>query len=118
MTRPLLLTTGEPAGIGPELALMLAARGQLANTVAVGDPQMLRQRAALLGLAVEVVEAAPGGLDISSPGVGGVARHTASACHAWGARSRQCPLRVGDTANCRRRLPSRAGCGNGHRAAA
>lgn len=68
MTRPLLLTTGEPAGIGPELALMLAARGQLANTVAVGDPQMLRQRAALLGLAVEVVEAAPGGLDISSPG--------------------------------------------------
>ncbi len=69
MTRPLLLTTGEPAGIGPELALMLAARGQLANTVAVGDPQMLRQRAALLGLAVEVVEAAPGGLDISSPGV-------------------------------------------------
>ena len=54
---------------------MLAAHGQLANTVAVGDPQMLRQRAALLGLAVEVVEAAPGGLDILSRAFGGVARH-------------------------------------------
>lgn len=68
MSLPLLLTTGEPAGIGPELTLMLAARGQLANTVAVGDPHMLRQRAERLGLTVAVVEATPGSLDVSSPG--------------------------------------------------
>lgn len=57
---PLLITTGEPAGIGPELVLMLAAQGRLPDrTLAVGDPDMLRQRAALLALDVEVVEAAP-----------------------------------------------------------
>ena len=44
---------------------MLAARGQLANTVAVGDPHMLRQRAERLGLTVAVVEATPGSLDVS-----------------------------------------------------
>lgn len=58
---PVVVTTGEPAGIGPELMLMLAAQGQLpANTVAVGDPGMLRQRAATLGLNSTVVECSPG----------------------------------------------------------
>ncbi|HSP31327.1 MAG TPA: 4-hydroxythreonine-4-phosphate dehydrogenase PdxA, partial [Halomonas sp.] len=57
---PVVLTTGEPAGIGPELALMLAAQGQLpANTVAIGDPAMLSQRAVALGLNVMVVECSP-----------------------------------------------------------
>ncbi len=65
---PLLITTGEPAGIGPELTLMLAAKGQLSNVVAVGDPNMLRERAALLDLAVEVVNATPGSGDVCAPG--------------------------------------------------
>lgn len=58
---PVVVTTGEPAGIGPELMLMLAAQGSLpAYTVAIGDPDMLRQRAAALGLKVTVVECSPG----------------------------------------------------------
>lgn len=58
---PLLITTGEPAGIGPELVLMLAARGQLPEqTVAIGDISMLRQRAAGLGLEVTLLESCPG----------------------------------------------------------
>ncbi len=57
----LALTTGEPAGIGPELALMLAAEGVTdARVVAVGDPRLLAERAALLGLAVTLEELAPG----------------------------------------------------------
>ena len=41
---PVVVTTGEPAGIGPELMLMLAAQGSLpAYTVAIGDPDMLRR---------------------------------------------------------------------------
>ncbi|UYF99078.1 4-hydroxythreonine-4-phosphate dehydrogenase PdxA [Halomonas sp. GD1P12] len=53
---PLLVTTGEPAGIGPELVLMLAAQKRLPpDTVAVGDPQMLAERAARLKLDVDIV---------------------------------------------------------------
>ncbi|TDW00068.1 4-hydroxythreonine-4-phosphate dehydrogenase [Halomonas alkaliantarctica] len=58
---PVVVTTGEPAGIGPELMLMLAAQGSLPEyTVAIGDPDMLRQRAAALRLKVTVVECSPG----------------------------------------------------------
>ncbi len=60
-TLPVVVTTGEPAGIGPEIMLMLAAQGRLpVDTVAVGDPDMLRQRAAVLGLNITVVECSPG----------------------------------------------------------
>ncbi|MGC3871706.1 4-hydroxythreonine-4-phosphate dehydrogenase PdxA [Halomonas sp. GXIMD04776] len=56
MSTPVLaLTTGEPAGIGPDLLLMLAATHKAlpGRIVAVGDPDMLAQRAAQLGLEVE-----------------------------------------------------------------
>jgi len=68
MSLPLLITTGEPAGIGPELTLMLAAQGRLNNTVAVGDPTLLAQRAAMLAIKVEIVVAEPGSQQVSSPG--------------------------------------------------
>ncbi|MDV6319302.1 4-hydroxythreonine-4-phosphate dehydrogenase PdxA [Chromohalobacter sp. HP20-39] len=60
---PLLaLTTGEPAGIGPDLTLALAASwGVLeARVVAVGDPELLAARAAGLSLAVRIVPLADG----------------------------------------------------------
>nr|WP_298250762.1 4-hydroxythreonine-4-phosphate dehydrogenase PdxA [uncultured Halomonas sp.] len=65
MTMPdtplLALTTGEPSGVGPELALMLAAEGvAAARLVAVGDPALLAQRADLLGLDIELLDMAPG----------------------------------------------------------
>lgn len=44
------LTSGEPAGIGPDLVAMLAAAGELTDTVVVGDPDVLTQRAGQLGL--------------------------------------------------------------------
>lgn len=60
---PLLaLTTGEPAGIGPDLALALAgAWGALeARVVAIGDPALLAARAARLALDVRIVSLADG----------------------------------------------------------
>lgn len=45
----LALTPGEPAGIGPDLAIMLAGRPRQAEIVAIADPEMLSQRARLLG---------------------------------------------------------------------
>ncbi|MDR9438878.1 MAG: 4-hydroxythreonine-4-phosphate dehydrogenase PdxA [Halomonas sp.] len=57
----LALTCGEPAGIGPELAVMLAADGTTpARIVAVGDPALLAERAALLGRRVEIRRLASG----------------------------------------------------------
>lgn len=56
----LALTCGEPAGIGPELAVMLAADGPpSARVVAVGDPGLLAERAAMLNRQVTIRVLAP-----------------------------------------------------------
>ena len=47
--RPLVVTAGEPAGIGPELCLELARTGRSDGLVVVADPATLRARAAMLG---------------------------------------------------------------------
>ncbi len=47
--RPLAVTAGEPAGIGPELCLALARGGHSGGLVIVADPGMLQARAAMLG---------------------------------------------------------------------
>ena len=44
------LTAGEPAGIGPDLCLMLAGQQQAAGIVVVADPDLLTARAAQLQL--------------------------------------------------------------------
>lgn len=67
---PVAITTGEPAGIGPELVLRLAADGSLPSaSVAVGDPTMLAERAAALGLGVTPTPCRPGELLPEGPGV-------------------------------------------------
>ena len=43
------LTTGEPAGIGPDLSVALEARSD-ATIILIGDPDLLQQRASVLGL--------------------------------------------------------------------
>ena len=53
---PLVITAGEPAGIGPELCLSLARESLPAPVVVVGDPDVLRERAREAGIDVEVVE--------------------------------------------------------------
>ena len=47
---PLALTTGEPAGVGPELTVQLLQRPLPAPLVIAGDPDLLLERAALLNL--------------------------------------------------------------------
>ncbi len=57
--RPLALTLGEPAGIGPELTLALWAQRSKFGTpafIAVGDPALLEARAKLLKLDVQISE--------------------------------------------------------------
>lgn len=44
------LTPGEPAGIGPDLTLMLARQALPCELVALADPALLRERAQALGL--------------------------------------------------------------------
>ena len=52
----LVLTAGEPAGIGPDICLMLAAGPLPAETVLVGDRRQLAERAAALGIEVVLTE--------------------------------------------------------------
>ncbi|MDR5899780.1 4-hydroxythreonine-4-phosphate dehydrogenase PdxA [Halomonas vilamensis] len=67
---PVVITTGEPAGIGPELTLMLAERDALPpHSVAVGDITLLAERAKALGLRVETVACQPGEPLPEGPGV-------------------------------------------------
>ena len=53
--RPLYVTSGEPAGIGPDICLSLAGRVDERPVVVLADMQMLRQRAKQLGNPVELV---------------------------------------------------------------
>ncbi len=53
------LTPGEPAGIGPDLCLMLAQGAHPAQLVVVADPRVLRDRAELLGLHLELLPFIP-----------------------------------------------------------
>ncbi|MEX0731015.1 MAG: 4-hydroxythreonine-4-phosphate dehydrogenase PdxA [Aquisalimonadaceae bacterium] len=51
----LALTVGEPAGIGPDLAVMLARRSRDTDLVAIGDPDVLAERAHQLGESLRLV---------------------------------------------------------------
>jgi 4-hydroxythreonine-4-phosphate dehydrogenase len=51
----LALTPGEPAGIGPDLCVMLAQQDHPWQLVAVADPELLRQRAQALHLPLDIV---------------------------------------------------------------
>ncbi|MDM8561572.1 4-hydroxythreonine-4-phosphate dehydrogenase PdxA [Candidatus Parabeggiatoa sp. HSG14] len=48
------ITTGEPAGIGPDVVLQLAQKTIPACLVVFADPDLLAQRAAQLGLAIQL----------------------------------------------------------------
>lgn len=62
---PLLaLTSGEPAGVGPDLCLSLAASlpaAPIARLVILGDRTLLEDRARLLGLSADFPDFVPGG---------------------------------------------------------
>ncbi len=64
------LTPGEPAGIGPDITLAVARQAWNAELVAICDPELLRQRAARLGLqiAIEVIDQPLGDARPHTPG--------------------------------------------------
>jgi 4-hydroxythreonine-4-phosphate dehydrogenase len=68
--KPLVVTAGEPAGVGPELCLALAHEDLPAEIVVVGDPDILRSRAKQTGIATTIVEVDPSdvGSTHASPG--------------------------------------------------
>ena len=53
--KALALTAGEPAGIGPDLCVQIAQRAWPSPLVTVADPDLLRARAAMLGLTLKVI---------------------------------------------------------------
>ena len=55
MTARIAITPGEPAGIGPELAAVLAQRPRDVRLVAVCDPSLLEARAAALDLPLKLL---------------------------------------------------------------
>jgi 4-hydroxythreonine-4-phosphate dehydrogenase len=48
------ITPGEPAGIGPDLVIALAQHAHTAQLVAIASPQLLQERAQLLGLPLTI----------------------------------------------------------------
>ncbi|MDC7826513.1 4-hydroxythreonine-4-phosphate dehydrogenase PdxA [Pseudomonas sp. BLCC-B13] len=59
VSRLFALTPGEPAGIGPDLCLLLAREAQPQALVAVASRQLLAERAAQLGLHIELHDVGP-----------------------------------------------------------
>lgn len=64
----LALTAGEPAGIGPELCLQLAADKRRAGVVVIACKQLLQARARQLGLTVVLEDWVPGAEATTEPG--------------------------------------------------
>lgn len=54
-----VITPGEPAGIGPDVTIQLAQRDWPVELVVCADPQLLQQRAAVLGLPLTLREYQP-----------------------------------------------------------
>lgn len=54
------LTPGEPAGIGPDLCLLLARDSHPHALIAIASAELLRTRSAELGLDITLIEVAPG----------------------------------------------------------
>ena len=48
--RPLVITAGEPAGVGPDLCIAIGARPDCPPMQVIGDESLLRARAAILGI--------------------------------------------------------------------
>ncbi len=51
----IVITAGEPAGIGPDLCVMLAHKAINAQIVVIADSSMLQQRAEQIGIAIQII---------------------------------------------------------------
>lgn len=52
----IIICTGEPAGIGPDITIQIAQNNINADIVAIGDPHLLQNRASALGLSLSLIE--------------------------------------------------------------
>ena len=52
----IMITTGDPAGIGPDITVQIAQENIHADIVAIGDPDLLRDRASFLRLPLSLIE--------------------------------------------------------------
>ena len=52
----IVISTGEPAGIGPDITIQIAQENIDADIVAIGDPDLFQDRAALIGLPLSLIE--------------------------------------------------------------
>lgn len=52
----IILTSGEPAGIGPDLCLAISRRDWPCSLAVAADPSLLRERAARLGISCELLD--------------------------------------------------------------
>jgi 4-hydroxythreonine-4-phosphate dehydrogenase len=54
----ILITPGEPAGIGPDVVIQMAAKAHAAELIVVGSPELMRERAEQLNipLSLEVID--------------------------------------------------------------
>jgi 4-hydroxythreonine-4-phosphate dehydrogenase len=59
LPRPLVVTAGEPAGIGPDLCVALGETALREQLVIVGDPRQLLQRSSLLGVELHIQDYDP-----------------------------------------------------------
>lgn len=57
MTPRIIITLGEPAGIGPDIVLQIAKEQWPAELVVVGDPDLLQTRATQLQIPIELADA-------------------------------------------------------------
>lgn len=55
----IILTSGEPAGIGPDLCLAISQRDWPCSLAVAADPALLRDRAAQLGISCELLDYSP-----------------------------------------------------------
>jgi len=68
VTKQLVITAGEPAGIGPELCLTLAHEPLPCGVVVVADPDVLRTRAEQTGINTTITEIEVGATAEAAPG--------------------------------------------------
>ena len=62
MAKPIALTSGEPAGIGPDITLkawLLRKELNVPSFYLIGDRYLLERRAKVLGIDIEIVDASP-----------------------------------------------------------
>jgi 4-hydroxythreonine-4-phosphate dehydrogenase len=79
VTKTVVVTSGEPAGIGPDLCLLLASREWPCRLVVAGDPALLDARALELGQTLEIRRVEPTAIEPHRRGVLQVLPHRVAA---------------------------------------